>query len=87
MDEADGDRVPLIPRDWERSLVLFSRSFAVDAENQIDPYENQALFGPMGEIQRLKEADALKQVNRGRPLANVLSRGRDVYYPHRRIAR
>ncbi len=87
MDENDGDRVPLIPRDWERSLVLFARSFAVDIENQIDPYENRALFGPIGEIERLKEVDGLRQVNRGRPINNVLSRGRDIYYPHRRISR
>lgn len=87
LDEADTDRVPAIPRDWERSLVLFARSFAVDIENQTDPYENQALFGPAGEIQRLKTADAGRQVNRGKPLHNVLSAGGGAYYPHRRISR
>jgi len=87
MDESRGERVPLIPRDWERALVMFARSFAVDTENQISPYENEALFGPSGEIQRLLILDAGRQTNYGRPLANVLSTGRGSYYPHRRVSR
>ena len=72
---ADTKRVPNIPRDWERSLVLFSRAFVQDIENQQDPYENQALFGPNGEIARLKRADASTQVDLGQPLHSVM-RGR-----------
>lgn len=87
MSSSDPDRVPLIPRDWERSLVLFARSFAVDIENQISPYENEALFGPSGEIARLIVEDAGRQTNHGRPLANVLANGRASLYPHRRISR
>lgn len=87
LDESDPDRVPNIPRDWERSLNLFARAFAHDIENRSDPFENSTLFGPTGEMQRLIMLDAGKQVNQGRPLHNVLSRGRDVYYPHRRISR
>lgn len=86
-DQTNGNRVPNIPRDWERSLILFARSFAVDIENQVDPYENQALYGPTGEVQRLIVADAGRQTNHGRPLHNVLSAGRGGYYPHRRITR
>ncbi len=71
----DTKRVPNIPRDWERSLVLFSRAFVQDIENQQDPYENKVLFGPEGEIARLKRADASKQVDMGQPLHSVM-RGR-----------
>jgi len=87
MDDNDLDRVPLIPRDWERSLVLFARSFAIDIENQVDPYENQALFGPTGEIARLMRDDAHRQIDRGQPLHNVMTRGQTFRYPHRSINR
>jgi len=87
LDENDTGRVPAIPRNFERALVLFARSFAVDIENQIDPYENMALFGANGEIERLKREDAGRQVDYGRPLHDVLARGRGVRYPHRRITR
>ena len=85
MESNDLERVPFIPRDWERALLLFARSFAISLENQNDPYENQALFGPMGEIERLKTLDATRQTNYGQPTHNVLSRGRGVYRPFRSI--
>lgn len=74
LEAEDPDRVPSIPRDFERSLVLFARSFAVDIENQVDPYENQALFGATGEIQRLILNDAGRQTNMGPPKHNVITR-------------
>lgn len=87
LDEDDLKRVPVIPRDWERSLVLFARSFAIDIENQTDPYENQALFGPAGEIARLKMHDAGRQNDYGLPRHDVLARGKGVVRPHRSISR
>lgn len=87
LDESDLNRVPVIPRDWERSLVLFSRSFAIDIENQVDPYENQALFGPSGELARLRTHDASRQSDYGLPRHDVLSRGKGVVRPHRSISR
>lgn len=87
MSEHDENRVPEIPASWERSLVLFARAFAVDIENQVQPYENQALFGPSGEIARLIAEDAGRQTNFGRPKHSVMAstRGRAYLYPHRRI--
>lgn len=87
MEANDLERVPFIPRDWERSLLLFARSFAISLENQNDPYEDQALFGQTGEMQRLKLLDARRQTNFGQPSHNVLSRGRAVYRPFRSIER
>jgi len=76
LESEDPDRVPVIPRDWERSLMLFANAFAWDIENKTDPYENQALFGPTGEIQRLIILDAGKQQNHGRPSHSVMARSR-----------
>lgn len=87
LDEDDGDRVPEIPANFERSLVLFARAFAVDIENQVSPYESEALFGPTGEIARLVFEDGGRQVDRGRPVHSVRASGRPrALYPHQRIS-
>lgn len=87
MREDDENKVPEIPANWERSLVLFARSFAVEIENQTDPYEVQALFGPSGEIARLVAEDAGRQRNMGRPTHSVAAAayGAGGLRPHRRI--
>ncbi len=76
LEAEDPDRVPVIPRDWERSLMLFANAFAWDTENKANPYENEALFGATGEIQRLILLDAGKQSDQGRPAHSVISRSR-----------
>lgn len=86
LTEANNSAVPNIPPEFERSLVLFARAFAVDIENQVEPYERQALFGPSGEIGRLMMEDANRQRTQGRPQHSVTASSRSGYrYPHRRI--
>jgi hypothetical protein len=94
IEDDDQSSVPNVPLTFERALGLMCRMFAMEFEDQLAPYEKEALYGPGGdslrvtggELGRLMMADGNRQTDQGQPLGGTY-RGRrgGRLYPHRSI--
>lgn len=82
MAQADGNRIPNIPAEWDRLLVLLSRAFAIHIEDQAAAMEDENV---KPELDRLVHFDAGRMPNKGGPpLHSVRARASnriDAWYP------
>lgn len=79
LDENDTTRVPAIPIEYERALLLLARAYALGVEDQVEADETRQA---QAEIDRLIREDAGRQVNMGQPLHSVRTAGMTYQYPH-----
>lgn len=86
--DQDLDRVPNIPKEWDRLLRLQAQANAVETENGTEPFDLQPYSA---ELERLVAFDAARQVDQGPPRHSVMARAqgrsRGIQYPHRGITR